>query len=206
VAIWMLMAQAQAEEIDTYGRSDQDILDMGQDAWFHFYTERAGDSTMEMVNALQVYADAAKRRNEALPQAPFNVGELRRLLTEYASTAVGLSYNIAGGGTIWTLVDAGAVCDIEDVVYAILGGEVAPAAPMTTGEVKRGFEFLRQQVEDLHADPDAAYFQYEEGQADLLKLREQFTAISKLAAGLERANSDRVLGFCSALLTGEDGE
>jgi hypothetical protein len=110
LGLLLLGAAAYAEEIDTFGQSDEDILAMGQDAWFDYYTSRTDESTMEMVNALEVYAAAAKRRNEALPQA-LNVGELRRLLMEYEQTATGLSYNIAGGGTIWTLVGAGAVCD-----------------------------------------------------------------------------------------------
>jgi hypothetical protein len=207
VACILLLSQAaRAEDIDTYGQSDEDILAMGQSAWFEFYTSRAGDSTMEMVNALEVYTAAAKRRNETLPQAHFNVGELRRLLGEYANTAVGLSYNIAGGGTIWTLVGAGASCDIEEVIFAILGGDAPPAEPTTTGEVKRGMEYLGKQIEDLHADPDATYFHYVEGVADLAKLRTQFDAIAKLAAGLDRANSDRVLALCNGLLAGEDRE
>jgi hypothetical protein len=94
----------------------------------------------------------------------------------------------------------------EDVIYAILGGDAPPAEPLTTGEVKRGLDYLQRQIDDLHADPDATYFHYDDAVADLGKLHQQFDAIAALAASLDRSNSDRVLGFCNGLLAGEERE
>jgi hypothetical protein len=201
------------DQPDTFGKTDAEILAMGRSAWFDYYTapERGGDSTAGMTQAYGLYADAAGRRNDALPQQ-HHAAELRKLLDDFGEQSIDLASNFTGGGTMWIPEYAAADCDVEDALYALLGGGAAPAPATTTGQVQRDFAKLEHAIRDEQANRDAApYFKYGEARASLAALRADFKRIAALAATLDRAGSDQVLAFCHTWATtglelGEEGD
>jgi hypothetical protein len=194
-------AQAAGDEDapDTFGKTDAEILALGQSAWFDFYTdpERGGDSTAGMAEAYEIYATAAQRRNAALPD-PHGLRPLGQLLDSFGEHALNVAYHMSGGGTMWIPMYAQADCDVEEVVYSLLGGSGQPAAaPATTGLVSRDLQELDRALRAERDDPDAAlYFKYAEAHAELEQLRTVYRQIKARAAQLSRADSDRVLQFC----------
>jgi hypothetical protein len=194
-------ARAGGDEVapDTFGKTDAEILALGQSAWFDYYTapERGGDSTAGMAEAYELYATAAQRRNAALPD-PHGLRPLGPLLDSFGEHALNVAYHMSGGGTMWIPMYAQADCDVEEVVYGLLGGSGQPAAaPATTGLVSRDLAALDRELRAERDDPDAAlYFKYAEAQAELEQLRTVYRQLKARAARLSRADSDRVLGFC----------
>jgi hypothetical protein len=191
-------AADEPEQSATYGKTNAEILAMGQQAWFEYYTDpaRGGESTAGMADALGLFAAAARERNDALPQQP-QVTALRTQLTDFGREALDLAYNMSGGGTIWIPMYSQMACDVEDVIYGLLGGKVPRVAPATTGQVRRGLVRLAAAAQAEHADEDAAiYFHYDDALASLAALQAEFAGISALAAHFDRSGSDRILQFC----------
>lgn len=180
---------------DTFGKSNAEILEMGQSAWFEFYTDHAGWSTAATAMAGGLYTQAARERNDAMDPGYYSEA-LRQLMYDFGERALSIGPNTSGGGTIWITIWSGMPSDAEDVTYALRGGELPAAEARTTGDVEREITRLQQQLDKLKVDPDASYFDYEAAMDDMTALRADFRAITDLAAELPRADSDRVLGFC----------
>ncbi len=181
---------------ETYGKSSADILAMGQVAWFEFYTDHAGFSTMDMAMASALYTDAARERNAGLDPGYYSEA-LRQLLYDLGERALTIGPTLSRGGTIWITIGAGMPADAEDVVYALRGGEMPPVPAMSTGQVERRIDQLEAQIMSTAADPqNQDWFDPAGSLAELRALRADFRAVCALAAELPRADSDRVLAFC----------
>ncbi|MCC7479785.1 hypothetical protein IT575_15205 [bacterium] len=195
---------AQPDEIsaeETYGKSPGEILAMGQGAWFEYYTEHAGFSTVATAMASAIYADAARERNTGLAPGYYSEA-LRQLAYDFGERALSIGPALSGGGSIWISIGAAMPADAEDLTYALRGGVLPPAPAMSTGQVQRRIATLEAQINALAADPQSsAWFDPDSSLDELRALRADFRAICALAAELPRADSDRVLYFCDYWLS-----
>lgn len=195
-----ILASAQAE--NTYGKTESQILAMGPDRWSAFYESKTSDSTADMAKGAQIFGDIARRRNDGLvktasPTLRNRVLKLRTLMNDYAGAAIDLGYNFDGGGTIWVPISAGIETDIERVLHAILGGTEKKANDIMVSAVNSQLNELEGVIVKTHADSTAAgYFKYGDAKKSLATMRVDWRRILSIAKGLDRADSDRVLGFC----------
>jgi hypothetical protein len=195
-------AQGDVDYNSTFGKTEEEILAMGEDKWNAFYSSKAGDSTAAMVGMNGIYGEALLHRNEKLakkasPAAQTRVEKLRKLMDDFGGEAVGLGSNFTGGGTIWSPISAEIETDSETVIYAILGGESKKPKHEVVSSVSKQLDALKAMIMKDKADKDdQAYFKFGDAKVSLNKLHEDFTQILAVAQLLDRTNSDRVLGFC----------
>jgi hypothetical protein len=187
---------------DTFGKSEAQILAMGQQKWNDFYQAKAGPSTASMARMNEIFGDAAKHRNDRLLKhaaaaSRRSAVKLRKLLADYANHAVEIGENIVGGGTMWIPVYANIEADSELVLFGVLGGKAQNSPPTTVSGVEKWVGQVGKAIAKTHADHDAdAYFKYPAAKASLAGMRTDLTQIISVAKHLDRKNSDRILGFC----------
>lgn len=109
----------------TLGKTMQEVVEMGRDKWFEFYTEHRGESTAAMSEAEQTYGACLTYINslkiEKLDRDQQRwYDQLRAQLAIGEEKSVTCAYAISGGGTIWTPVMAGSTADVEEVVQDLL--------------------------------------------------------------------------------------
>lgn len=195
-------AQGDVDFNSTFGKTEEQILAMGEDKWDKFYSSKAGDSTAAMVGMNGIYGEAMLHRNQKLakkvsPAAQTRVEKLRKLMGDFADNSIGLGSNFTGGGTIWSPISAESEVDCETVIYAILGGEAKKPKHEVVSSVTKQLDALKAiMMKDKDDKEDASYFKFGDAKVSLNKMHEDFTQILAVAQTLDRANSDRVLGFC----------
>lgn len=184
---------------ETHGKTNRQILAMGYNKWYAFYTKLEGESTMGMSNALGLYAAAvADRTNHELarlgPKAAAQGKRLRKLLYEYMHAGVDLGSSFTGGGTIWHLNGASYAMDLEDAV-AKLTTPTPKAPPRVVSDVTKQFPILRKRLNG----PDIQSDYRKEGLESLERMEATFPKIVAEAKSLTRKQSDAVLEYCRNL-------
>ncbi len=196
-----ILAFAQ-DDNNTYGKTETQMLEMGEAKWDDFYEAKAGTSTADMVNMNHLYGEALLHRNERLAQKvggarKAQVEKLRGLLSDFAGDAIDLGYNFSGGGTIWSPISAEVETASERVLFAILGGSLKPKKHYVVSTVAKALARLKTLIAKDAADPDdASYFKAAKAKGSLDKMNAEFHRILAVAQNLDRDNSDRVLAFC----------
>jgi hypothetical protein len=178
-----------------HGKTDTEILAMGQPAWIEFYTNEVDGSNAGLGRANTLYAGAMRRRNDARPQFE-DAAELRDLLNAFGQISVDIASNAHGLGTFWGPRYCEMACDVEGVLYGLLGGEMPPVEPAMTGLVERDLAWLAKQIKTAVTKPDTPLANYGLALSDLDAQRKAWRKIKRLAAKLDRTGSDRVLRFC----------
>ena len=197
---------------DTYGKTEAQILAMGEEKWDDFYQSKAGNSTAAMVEMNVIFGAAAEHRNVRLtkaarPSVRARVEKLRKLMEAYGADAVGLGYNVTGGGTMWAQVSADITAHTELVLFGVLGGKSPAVKHATVSDVNRQLEALAKTIEGAHTDKDNdPNFKYGDAGASISKMRAELSQIAMVAKPLSRANSDRVLRFCIDYAKTADGD
>ncbi len=108
------------------GKSDAQILAMGRQKWFAYYTAKQGDSTADTCDAEARYGEVLKRRNDKLAarrdkQTRESVRKARPELTAFALGAYEVGQALTGGGTLWNLFNAGIAPNVEEALGAFVG-------------------------------------------------------------------------------------
>jgi len=199
----VLAALGAAQDLkDTYGKTNAQILAMGYDKWYAFYTKAdGGESTASMSHAAYTYSEALAWRNDKLiaklpKQGQTKVKSLRDLLHKFDEKILQTGMALTGGGTMWHIIGADAQVNLEEALYGVLGGKVKAAPAMVVSKATKALDGLTKAVA---ATKDSDYFG-EFKKTDTLKLCEDAKDILKqivaIAAGLDRKGSDHVLNFC----------
>lgn len=201
VALAFILAQAQIPA-DTYGKTEVEILRMGQTAWYKFYTAKSGESTYGMSNALGIYADVAAKRNDRLladPKTPHRVKlkQLSTLLTTFGGEMVELGRTISGGGTMWGPIANGSYADAQDAIYALIHPQGQKLAkPSVVSAVTNQLATVPASIKE--AGDVMKPSDQKQALADLADARSTFVKIVKLAAQLDRQASDKILSYCKS--------
>lgn len=109
----------------TFGKTNAQILKMGRQQWFGFYTSKAGESTMGMADAERIYGEALMERNDKLLPKESRIRQSAIKTIRKSARAVGdqvvmIGMAYSGGGTMWTPVLAGVLADVEEGIYGLL--------------------------------------------------------------------------------------
>jgi hypothetical protein len=192
---------------DTFGKSNDQILSMGFDAWFKFYTTKEGNSNFGMAQASGLYADALAARNDrllrGLPSARRRqITELRALFKAFVNHAVEAGSATTGGGTMWNPVSTGLHKDAEEAVYGLLARRRPRTPSRVVSDVTRELEKQRQLMERQMRSNDIEAAGRTQGREAMDDLNRTYRSIVTRAKGLSRAESDLVLNFCLGTLKG----
>jgi len=195
------------DKIQTYGKSDAAILQMGGQKWVDYYTTKAGASTLDYNDAWDLYGNLATKRNvkELTHLSSDNRKTLKRLdalLNQFAEDTIELGRAVTGGGTIWTNVEHEALAESEDVVYfAIHPGQGAYPTHVVVSDVRKQLDKiaigLKGGPQDGVGVPSAS-----DVKKDLADVRSTYESIVQIAARFPRTTSDRILGYCLDLTHG----
>ncbi len=183
------------------GKTEAQILKMGMDGWTDYYTRKVGGSTADMCRAAGVYGEAARHRTDRMlrgkpPALRTRIFRLRNLLMDFDSASIDCAYAEAGGGTMYNPMWASVVGEVEDTLYALLGGPAKKAHPRVVSDVSNKLDKIANLLEAMHKGPDQETFKYDDAKKALAKMRASYGKVVDIAKGMKRVDSDRVLDFC----------
>lgn len=132
------------------GKTDAQILAMGRQKWFAYYSSKEGDSTADNCDAESLYGAVLKRRNDRLaakrPKATREaVRKLRPELTAFAEGVYEVGEALTGGGTLWNVIRAGISPNVEEALGAFVGVRM-PASKATAAGIRRELDDLLKSV------------------------------------------------------------
>lgn len=185
---------------DQLGKTDAQILKMGRDKWFDFYSKKNGDSTAAMTTSAMVYADVLGRANErALKKTGSpriaQIKRLRPVLVSFTNSVSGIG-ELTTGGTMWHVLSASAYSDAEQSIADLIANKRPYSKPAVVSEATRSFEQVVKQAATSARDNEIPDARLKEVNDEIASARKNLKLILDLAKGLNRHDSDRVLGFC----------
>ncbi|RYG34165.1 hypothetical protein EON81_16280 [bacterium] len=201
IAILAAIALMGQNTKDTYGKTNEQILAMGYNAWSDFYNAKAGVSTIAMSNAAGLYGDALMARNDRLmkrlkPTESARFKRLRTSMLDFKNEAIGMGVSLTGGGTMWNPIAAGMQVDTETALYRVLAGLTSKAPRRVVSDVTKVMAQLKGDLGKAKLDmnwPKVA-------KDSIAGTDKAFDSIVKEAKGLPRRDSDTILEFCRKIL------
>ena len=192
------------EESETYGKTWQQIVAMGRTKWYEFFTSRAGESTLGMSRAEYLFGTSLLQHNDSKIKKTSSalrsqIVALRKPLQRFAESLIDVSSAFTGGGTMWTPVRAAVLANTEEVVSYLLGAKNPKAKPTKTSEITNQLNHVESQLKLSKESIDSMAMHSTnstQAQALVSSARKEFDAIVRVAKGLSRTDSDRVLSFC----------
>jgi hypothetical protein len=136
LALCCLSSSQQYTQEDRFGKSVDQVLAMGHNKWFDWYTDskRGGYSTAGMSQADQIYAECLgiktkERLVKASPKDRDFVNLLDERLRSVLIGCVSAGRILTGGGTMWINIGASAEVERQEVLHEIaFGSKSAPKA------------------------------------------------------------------------------
>jgi hypothetical protein len=182
---------------NTFGKTEKEIIAMGETAWHDFYVKQTADSTADESNAYGIYATVMQKRNDQLIAQTHNkqAAKIRKYLTDGGNDLTDLGSNISEGGTIWNIIDANMAADIEDAINGYLEKKPAPKEHYVVSDVEKQFSVLAKKIEESHKDTADTMFHYADARKSLADARKNFKLTVEFASHCSRADSDRFLAI-----------
>jgi hypothetical protein len=198
VAILALSSFVAAQDsVDTYGKTEKEIVAMGEDGWHDFYISKAGDSTASESSAYGIFGTVLEKANDQLAASQNKTKEIAALRDSLLNGGIQLTEvgsDIAEGGTIWNIIGAHMEADVEDAISGYLEHKPSSGRHYVVSEVKKQIDLLAKKIESEHKDKDlGANFNYSDAKAALAKVRRYFDKVVAFAAHCNRADSDRFI-------------
>lgn len=170
---------------DLQGKTPEQVVQMGREKWFHFFTGKVGDSTAAMSGAERLYGDSLKFVNDKtivkLPKAKRDsIGRLRQQMDTFHSELIYLGDMLSGGGTMWNPVYAGILADCEELV-AVFIGRSKPVKHGSTPEAAINLleRYLNANADDIREWGETEYRSVAKCKSKIVFLR---SALPKLEA------------------------
>jgi len=131
LALVVLAVSSFAQEDGRLGKSNAQIVKMGRTGWYNLYTKKMGESTMAMVSAESLYADARSEANDRLLKTKSAglqkaVPQFRKVMQSALNDAISIGTAMTGGGTMWNVTSASTAADVEDIVFGMLQPSARP--------------------------------------------------------------------------------
>lgn len=186
------------------GLSDKQIVAMGEIAFVNKYTDKYGGSTFDMAVAERLYGETvAKVNDKALKHRPAEiramVKTLRPAMRAYFGEMVDIGRASSGGGSIWTVIGAGATADVEETIAIFSGVRKNNSKAHVVSDAVKSLNDLAKTLEETAPEIDA-YKESGGGMAEvrssLKSARTQFADIIRIAANRPRRQSDAIIEFC----------
>lgn len=197
-----LLGIAAAQDVkETYGKTNAQILAMGYDKWYDYYTSKAGESTQGMAYAGYTYAEALRWRNKGLESKlpPANrkaMARLRLAIDDFGTSVIQVQRALNGGGTMWFLNFAANAMDVEETMYGLISGKAKPVKPMVVSMVTKELAALDATLKAAPADTWKFEFTKEDTAQRMAKAKKSFDIVVNIAKTLKRTSSDLLLTYC----------
>ncbi len=198
-----LLALVGAQAYNTYGLTENQVLDMGRDKWMEFQASKAGNSTLAMVDGAETYGAILRKRNNAISDLSSDsiktrlAKDVRSSLTDFGENGTDLAQVCAGGGSMYQILLANVGPDVEEIVHTLLLNNGEVPKHFVVSDVTTALKKVKAKISAEHKDPDAqSYFKYDSANHDYEKMESDFSKILTIAKRMKRDQSDRVLGFC----------
>ncbi|MBS1705916.1 MAG: hypothetical protein JST40_08585 [Armatimonadetes bacterium] len=191
-----------AQSDGTYGKSDAEILAMGEDHWYHFFTERAGESTASMSEAYQLFGGALQRRNDKLlakqkKELRKKLETLKVHLRKFSSAVLEMGYGVTGGGTIWIPVSARAMDVVPEAhLYEILTGKYGKRKGWVVSQVTKPLNELDSRVQSLKNEEAFGKEYYPRANDSSKVAKSELQWLISYARTTPRKTSDCILECC----------
>lgn len=212
-ALTLLISLALAQDLkETHGKTHSQILAMGYDKWYDFYTSKEGETTQGMARAGYTFAESLKWRNlqlEAKKPAKFRaqIKTLRNQFDKLGTASISIYRALSGGGTLWQLTYSTDAMNQEETLYALLGGKVKPSKAQVISNVTKEIAALKSAI---GKSPDSTWsteFPKAEINKFLADIDSSWKQILAIAKTLDRPKSDHILSYCISAIKdyGEQG-
>jgi hypothetical protein len=203
--IGLLGACAAQDLKDTYGKTNTQILAMGYDKWYAFYTEKAGETTQGMAGANYRYATAIEWRNKGLLS---NLPAIRRksyerlakAMDDFGTSVIHVERVLNGGGTLFQITFSSNAIDLQQTLYGLLVGKVKPAPPRVVSDVRKELTALEASFQKAPADTWKYEYKREDTAKYVKKAKDSFNQILSEAKALTRKQSDLILEYCRSAI------
>jgi len=191
-------------ESPTLGMTDEQVFRLGGVEFVNRYSEKFGSSTAAMCDGWETYAKAARRLNDAaLRKKPAAlqsaVKALRSHLGTFRNEMCDIGRAFSGGGTIWNIAYSETAADVEDTVSLLSQLRMAKLKPLKVSAGTQAMSRVEAVAKENAKDIDsykASGGGMDEVRSSLKSARAEYAKIVKIAAKLNRAQSDAVLAFC----------
>ncbi|HEY3780134.1 MAG TPA: hypothetical protein VGL56_03545 [Fimbriimonadaceae bacterium] len=194
------LPQRDSQEMNTYGKTPDQIAAMGEDAWNTYYLNKAGDSTPTEENSYNLYATLMAVINDGLAKEKGKKTELakiRKVLPAFGVDCTEIGSDITQGGTMWNVCANQLMADSEAVGYKYLKGKPSGKHYLVS-DVEKQFAVLDKTIESNHTNADTkANFNYKDAKESLTKARQDFKKVVAVASHMYRNDSDLLLGYCA---------
>lgn len=175
---------------DLEGKTPDQVVAMGREKWFSYFTGRVGDSTAAMSGAERLYGDCLKHSNDKvivkMPKEKRDlIGRLRVQLYRFNDEAVRLGEILTGGGTMWNPVFAGLQADCEEAVRVFIG-KSKPRKISVEPEEAISFldRYLDKVADDIRAWGETEYRSVAKAKSKVVLLRKTLKDLEETAAKL----------------------
>ncbi len=198
----LAVSAAMAQDLkETYGKTNAQILAMGYDKWYAFFTGKEGETTQGMARSGYFYAEALAWRNKGLmtklsATVRGRYQKLETSLKSFGLSVIEVQRALSGGGTLWQLTHSTDAVDVQETMYALLSGKAKPSKPMVVSQVKKELDALGKEVDSAPETTWQYEFKKPAAQADWKKAVAAYGQIVALAKGLDRKKSDHTLSYC----------
>lgn len=156
VASFLLLSTQDVTEQDLHGKTLAEIVEMGREGWYEFYTSKeGGESTQSMSFAEYYYGSALKAENDKLFDPLSEKGKtiafFRVNMQDFRTKCIDVGRAYTGGGTMWNIVYSATTSDTEEVIRYWLTGKEAPkkAGKVISATQAKVWAMLKQGRVDL---------------------------------------------------------
>lgn len=196
---------------DLQGKSPSQVVAMGREKWFEFFTSKVGDSTAAMSGAESLYGACLKIANDkAIVKLPKEkrdqLGKLRYQLNRFNDEAIRLGEILSGGGTMWNPVFAGILADNEEAV-AVLIGRAKPRKAASTPEEAISFldRYLDKVAPDIREWGETEYRSVAKGKAKVAILKSTLKELEVTAAKIHPKGKEWIRHEAAKTVTSVQG-
>lgn len=146
-----LILLQQWSKADCLGKTPEQVVKMGHQAFSDAYSVKYGSSTAAMCDAETLFGDALHITNNKLAKKlPASkrawYDALRKGCRDLMSSAVDSGYALSGGGTIWAIIGAGVYPKTEEMIHDSLTKKPLPGVRIRSLESR--YAELDQVIKD----------------------------------------------------------
>ncbi len=204
----LTFAQKYSQE-DRFHMSVEDVLKMGHDKWFAWYTsgERGTESTLGMSEAHAIYADCLSVRNRRLmmdlgPNDQSWLTSVESDLETIGKTMGEAGFAISGGGTIWIPLFSHVSVEVQQCLYDLIKSTPKPLATQDSvwASWRKGLAEVRKHKDDIATFGESTGTTFETVEKTIYGVNGTFNHIVMSSKNQKAARKGRLFATCKVLM------
>lgn len=208
IVLAIALAQNQEIQVDTketHGKTPEQIVAMGFEKWYQFYTvKEQSESTMAINFANMLYGNSlyivnTKRLKAVESKRREMISDLRETMVNFRGQCVEVGFTRSGGGTLWSIVHSSSRTEAEELVADLIAGNPKGARASQAAvwsklnEVAQKIDRERDDLEENRQYSNRGYAEAKKFYTDAAALwAEALPKIAKFSKAVER---ERIMNF-----------